>query len=130
LPATIQDLRSKLLEGSQLPDKPDSSPVHHILSQSEKLSLRHFIAWKQSRGTVLAYNLHRQVLEAATGTKILSLHLAKSLAKNLAHLESHRFDMCPNSHIAYTGAHEMLKACPGFKMKDKKQIPCNLPRYK
>lgn len=106
LPDTVQDLWSELLDGYSLPEKPYEPPSpHRELSKSEILSLRHFTAWKKSRGTVLAYHLHSEILQNATGTEILSLFRVKRLAEQLTNLKPIKYDMCPNSHIAYTGTY-------------------------
>ena len=87
-----------------------------------------FITWKQSRGTILAYRLHAKILEDATGKEILSLFCVKWLAQELAGLKPFKFDMCPNSHVAFTGAHKDLDSCPGFNnTKDRKKVPCHHP---
>ena len=47
------------------------------------LSLKHYVAWVNSHGTVKAYSLHAKVLGEASGTEILSLYLVQKLAIEL-----------------------------------------------
>ena len=54
-----------------------------MLTSAEELSLKHFMAWVDARGTVKAYSLHAQVLQEATNIEILSLYMVRKLAMSL-----------------------------------------------
>ena len=62
IPDVIIQLQAQLLGDSTLPPCPDEPPRQHTLSSLETLSLKHYLAWSDSRGTVKAYNAHAQVL--------------------------------------------------------------------
>ena len=96
------------------------------LTESEKISLQHYIAWRQSNGTELAYRLHARVLQNATKAKILSLYAAKRLAMDLSGISAKKYDVCPNSCMAYTGEHAMKTKCCYVKPKN---VPCNESRF-
>jgi hypothetical protein len=72
VPDVIIQLRKQLLKGYTLPPCPTLAPVQPTLSRAEELSLRHYLAWTESHGTVKAYNAHAQYLRR--------LHRRKSLA--------------------------------------------------
>ncbi|EGN95921.1 hypothetical protein SERLA73DRAFT_59851, partial [Serpula lacrymans var. lacrymans S7.3] len=80
------------------------------LTESEIHSLKHYIAWKKSNGTVKAYELHAQVSQQATQLDILSLYAVCKLVSSLAKIEPVKIDMCPKSCIAYTGDFKDLEA--------------------
>ena len=130
LPGAVADLQEKLLNGYQCPPHPTgdiSKPK--VLSTSQSLSLKHYIAWRKSNGTVLAYKLHAHVLQdACNDTTILSLHAVHRLASHLTGLEPVQVDICPGSCIAYTGSFEELDSCP-FVWSGSRS-PCGLPCYK
>jgi hypothetical protein len=107
------------------PAAPGSLGPPQPLSESEKLSFEHYIAWRRSNGTVLAYESHADVLQKATGIEILSLHSVRELAKMHGHLHPHKVDICPQSCMAYTGDYENLTHCCHKKGND----ICNQPRY-
>ena len=70
-------LKSKLLGDYTTPAEcPDTVSAPRELTSSEVLTLKHYIAWKKSNGTVLAYKLHAQVLQSANDVEILTLHNA------------------------------------------------------
>ena len=109
LPDSVNRLQSQLLGSYQV----DATLYHHRdLSVSETLSLKHYVAWKKSNGTVLAYKLHAQNLQEATGVQVASLYQAQKLASELTQMRAHKVDICPNSCIAYTGDYEALDCCP------------------
>ncbi|KIM79067.1 hypothetical protein PILCRDRAFT_34110, partial [Piloderma croceum F 1598] len=113
LPHTLQELQKNLLRGYYLPKDPPvtaSGPLE--LTPFEEFTLKHYLAWKKSNGTVLAYQVHAHVLHSATGIEILSLHSARKLAMTLTDLKPSQIDMCPRSCIAYTGEFEKLESCP------------------
>jgi hypothetical protein len=113
LPHTLQELQKNLLRGYCLPkDPPVTASGPPELTPSEEITLKHYLAWKKSNGTVLAYRAHAHVLQSATGTEILSLHSARKLAMALTDLKPSQIDMCPRSCIAYTGEFEKLESCP------------------
>ncbi|PPQ79449.1 hypothetical protein CVT24_010069 [Panaeolus cyanescens] len=127
-PACVTDLRKSLLEDYTPLPKPDTPFVAEELTSAQSLSLSHYIAWRRTNGSVLAYNLHRDILSHATGLEILSLHNVRKLALRLAQVQPTRIDMCPRSCIAYTGAYKPLVSCPYVSPQSKK--PCGEPRYK
>ena len=132
LPDSLTDLRKQLLGGYVLQTEP---PLFHgirALTTSEAVSLQHFVAWRKSNGTLLAYTLHADVLGRASNTVILSHHNAKKLAQNLTEFVPRMVDMCPRGCIAYTGAYELMKKCPYIhtgKGTDRRVGTCNEMRY-
>lgn len=70
-PAALKTLREKLKGGYKCPPFPplDSDEVRNNfrgLTQSETYSLRHFIIWKKTGGTIVAYKLHSKFLESVS----------------------------------------------------------------
>ncbi len=126
-PRIIQKLRMQLLNGYTLSNHPSFSPRESLLTPDEKLSLKHYIAWVDTHGTVNAYNAHAKVLKEATGQKILSLHMVRKLAMNLTDLLSQVVDMCPKSCMAFTGEFKDCNSCP--YIHDKHHGACGEPRY-
>lgn len=112
LPATLEELRKDLLRDYRHPATPPMSIKAHELTRAEMLSLKHYVAWKKSNGTVLAYKLHAQVLQDPSGVEILSLHSTRKLAKSVTDLYPSQVDMCPLSCLAYTGEFAEMKTCP------------------
>lgn len=106
---------------------PVNPPSHTSLAPEEELSLKHYMAWKQSRGTDLAYKLHAKILSDATGFEILSLYKVRRLVEKLTGVSPKRVDVCRNSCIAYTGQYANLQSCPFLK---KKGVICGLDRYR
>jgi hypothetical protein len=96
--------------------------VRPTLSRAEALSLKHYLAWTESHGTVKAYNAHAQVLAEATEEEILSLYKVRKLALELTGLKPSFVDMCPKSCMAFTGNSHSGSTC---SYKD-----CNEPRYR
>jgi len=124
LPDFVKKLKIKLLSGYKCPNSPPGALPEHMLTSVEELSLKHYVAWVESHGTVKAYSLHAKVLKEATGMEILSLYMIRKLAMELTGLSSQLVDMCPKSCIAYTGKFKDDQFCP--YIRDKK---CNEPRY-
>ncbi|KAF8234120.1 hypothetical protein L208DRAFT_1551542 [Tricholoma matsutake] len=121
-------MRAELLNGYSLPSKPPAT--HHKgwdLSVSEQTSLKHYIAWSKSRGTIRAYKLHATVLHDASGIEILSLYNVRKLASSLTGLEPTYVDICSKSCIAYVGDYANLTTCP--YSRDGKTV-CGTPHYK
>ena len=112
LPATLEELRKDLLRDYRHPATPPMSIKAHELTCAEMLSLKHYVAWKKSNGTVLAYKLHAQVLQDPSGVEILSLHSTRKLAKSVTDLYPSQVDMCPLSCLAYTGEFAEMVTCP------------------
>lgn len=109
LPDSVKALQAKLLDDYHLaPSPPASVGGPPKLDASQKLSLRHYIAWKLSNGTVNGYKLHAQVLHEATRQDILSLHAVRKLALDITGLQPQQIDICPQSCIAYTGEYKTL----------------------
>ena len=77
IPDVIIQLQAQLLGDYTLPPCPDGPSRQHTLSSLETLSLKHYLAWSDSHGTVKACNAHAQVLAEATQMKILSLYKVK-----------------------------------------------------
>jgi Transposase family tnp2 len=129
--ASVRSLQKTLLGSYQCPSNPDAEERYGrplTLTRCQELSLKHFIAWRKSNGTVAAYYLHAAVLKEASGEDILSLHLARKLAIQLTGLKAIQVDICPNSCLAYTGEYQDTESCPHF-LKDEKRI-CGLPRFR
>jgi hypothetical protein len=97
LPEVIIQLQKQLLNNYTLPPCPDGLPLEYTLSQAERLSLQHYLAWTESHGTVKAYNSHARVLAEATGEDILSLYKVRKLASDLTGLKQSFVDMCPKA---------------------------------
>src|ERR1700761_6919628 len=111
IPDVVLQLQKELLNGYTLPHCPDEDPQQRILSRAETLSLKHYLAWAESHGTVKAYNSHAKVLAEATEEEILSLYKVKQLAMNLTGLRPSFVEMCPRSCMAFTGKHQSQSAC-------------------
>jgi hypothetical protein len=126
LPEVVIQLQEKLLGDYTLPPYPDNAPVSHPLSRAEELSLRHYLAWTESQGTVKAYSAHAKVLTEATNVDILSLYSARKLAEKLTGLRPSFIDMCPKSCLAYTGEFQYETHCT----HSHNGKICNEPRYK
>ena len=128
LPAELLALRKELLGDYKLPTHPPETYIKpRDLEDDERLSLQHYIAWRNSNGTVLAYNEHRKVLEGATKTEVFSLFRVRKLAASLTGFYTTKIDMCPKSCIAYTGAYKPLDACPHVSTSG---VLCGAPRFK
>src|ERR1700683_2464604 len=113
LPSSLSELRKELLQGYTTPAEcPDTVSAPRELTPSETASLKHYIAWKKSNGTVLAYKLHAQVLQCTAGLEILSLYSVQQLAATLTDLWPSKTDMCSRSCIAYTGEFQEMDSCP------------------
>ena len=122
LPDCIIQLQKQLLREYTLPPHPSEDPVQPTLSRAEFFSLKHYLAWIESHGTVKAYTVYAQLLAEVTQEDILSLHKVKKLASNLTGLSSSNVDMCPKSCMAFTGDSRSATSC---SYKD-----CNERRYK
>ncbi|RXW12264.1 hypothetical protein EST38_g13590 [Candolleomyces aberdarensis] len=125
-PAVLKTLREALKGGYTCPPFPplDSDEVRDNfknLTRSKVYSLRHFIIWKKTGGTVLAYQLHAKLLESIMGTEILSIYLVRKLAAQLTKFSPVQVSMCPRSCIAYTGEYKDLDKCPYMIPASKKQ---------
>ena len=128
LPEAVWKLRKQLLAGYRPPNHPPiNDPRDRLLTSSEELSLEHYVAWVESRGTVKAYDLHAQILQKYTKTEILSLYMVRKLAIKLTGLESQLVDMCPKSCMAFTGEFKDLRFCT--YIRGGQQEPCGEPRY-
>ena len=126
LPDVIRQLQKELLKGYTLPPCPVEPPQQHTLSRAEMLSLKHYLAWAESHGTVKAYSAHAQVLAEATEEEILSLYKVKQLAMTLTGLKPSFVEMCPRSCMAFTGKFKDQYTCSySHNGKD-----CNVPCYK
>ena len=75
MPDVVQRLQKQLLAGYTLsPYPPIKNPHAYAPTESDKLSLKHYITWVDSCETVKAYSLHAQVLQEAANIEILSLY--------------------------------------------------------
>jgi hypothetical protein len=128
VPEVVQKLRPQLLSGYKPPNHPsiNDNPRGRSLTSAEELSLKHYIAWVDSRGTVKAYKLHAEVLREATGMEIISLYMARKFAIELTGLSSQLVDMCPKSCMAFTGEFKDLQSC--IYIHDKRHV-CGQPCY-
>jgi hypothetical protein len=116
LPDNVQDivgrLQRQLLAGYTHPLFPPINDSRGgTLTESEELSLKHYMAWVDSHGTVKAYSLHAGVLQKATDIEILSLYMVRKLAIKVLGLSSQKVDMCPKSCMAFTGDFKDLQTC-------------------
>ena len=128
LPDVVQRLQKQLLAGYTLPNHPSvNDPRDYTLTKSEEISLRHYIAWVDSRGTVKAYNLHAEVLQKAANVEILTLYMVRKLAIKVLGLSSQLVDMCPKSCMAFAGDFKDLQSC--IYSRDKCNKPCGEPRF-
>ena len=126
LPEVIQKLRKQLLSSYSPPTYPPLSDARgRLLTLAEELSLQHYLAWVDSRGTVKAYTLHARVLQKAAATEILSLYMVRKLAMEVTGLISQMVDMCPKSCMAFTGESKDLQFCT----YERRHGPCGQPRY-
>lgn len=67
VPDIVARLWRQLLAGYTHPIYPPiNDSIGGTLTASEELSLKHYMAWVDSRGTVKAYSLHAEVLQKAT----------------------------------------------------------------
>ncbi|KAF6741380.1 hypothetical protein DFP72DRAFT_778052, partial [Ephemerocybe angulata] len=126
-PKELEDLRSDLLGGYKCPLFPpsDADEVRSNfknLTASETISLRHFIIWKKTGGTVIAYQLHAKLLESVTKLEIMSLYRVRALARRLTKFAPVKVSMCPRSCLAYTGKHKDLDTCPYVIPASKNQV--------
>ena len=128
IPESLKTLKDELIQDYRLPSEPESMSLRRQpLSNSQIASLKHYIAWNKSNGTVKAYELHKTVLESVSGIPILSLHTVRKLAQSITEFIPTKVDMCPNSCIAYTGKYQNLTKCPF--VHHKKGL-CGAERYK
>jgi hypothetical protein len=128
LPTELLNLRKELLGDYKLPTTPPETHTGpRALEDDERLSLRHYIAWRNSNGMVLAYNEHRKVLEASSKIEILSLFRVRKLAASLTGFHPTKVDMCPKSCIAYTGSYKDLESCLHISTSG---VLCGSPRFK
>jgi hypothetical protein len=128
LPEVIQLLQKQLLSNYTPPNHPPIiDPRGRSLTEAEVLSLKHYLAWVDSHGTVKAYSLHAKVLEEAANVEILSLYKARKLAMELTGLSSQLVDRCPKSCMAFTGEFKDELFCTYIRDRQKK--PCGQPRY-
>jgi hypothetical protein len=75
LPEVIQLLWKQLLSNYTPPNHPPIiDPRGCPLTEVEVLSLKHYLAWVDSRGTVKAYGLHAKVLEEVGNVELLTLY--------------------------------------------------------
>jgi hypothetical protein len=128
IPEELLFLRKELLKNYQIPTQPPQTHVKpRQLTRTEELSLRHYIAWRNSNGTVKAYNEHRLVLASASEAEIYSLHRVRKLAADLISFHPKKIDMCPKSCIAYTGTYKDLETCPFVSVSGTR---CGAPRFR
>ena len=129
LPASLTELQKNLLRGYTTPEQcPDSVFAPRDLTPSEMLSLWHYVAWRKSNGTVLAYKLHAQVHQHANGVEILSLTSVLKLAATLTDLKPLQIDMCPKSCLTYTGDFANLEFCSHIHKGKTCGEPCYQPK--
>jgi Transposase family tnp2 len=128
LPDVVKRLRKQLLSSYTQPIYPPiDDPRECSLTPAEQLSLKHYVGWVDSRGTVKAYAIHAKILQEATGLEILSLYMARKLAIERTGLSSQLVDMCPKSCMAFTGEFKNLRSCN--YIRDKRKGPCGELRY-
>ncbi|KAF4583405.1 hypothetical protein EYR38_002155 [Pleurotus pulmonarius] len=113
----LDAMRAKMLKGYTL--DPLGRPERHFngprkLSKSEEMSLRHYLAWQKSGGTVAAYDAHAENLSFYSNEDILSLHKVRALAEELTGIKPIMVDMCPNGCLAFVGKHANDEYCQGI----------------
>jgi hypothetical protein len=129
LPEVIQLLRKQLLSNYTPPNHPSIiDPRGRPLTEVEVLSLKHYLAWVDSRGTVKAYGLHAKVLEEVGNVELLTLYKVQKLAIELTGLSSQLVDMCPKSCMAFTGEFKNEHFCTYIRDK-RNDVPCGQPCY-
>jgi len=129
LPEVVQLLQKQLLSNYRpLNHPPIIDPRGRSLTEAEVLSLKHYLAWVGSRGTVKGYGLHAKLLEEVANVELLSLYKVRKLAIELTGLSSQLVDMCPKSCMAFTGDFKDQLFCT--YVRDKRGgLPCGQPRY-
>ena len=134
LPDLITKLQKQLLAGYKHPVFPPINDSRgRALTESEKLSLKLYMVWVDSRGTVKAYSLHASLLQSVTDIEVLSLFMVRKLAMKVLGLSSQMVDMCPRSCMAFTGEFKDLQSC--IHMRDKRKGKkrtlevCGEPRF-
>ncbi len=77
MPEVVKKLKIQLLSGYHCPNHPSLTCDYQprSLNSVEMVSLKHYIAWVDSHGTVKAYKLHAQILTEATKIEVLSLYM-------------------------------------------------------
>ncbi|KDQ30016.1 hypothetical protein PLEOSDRAFT_1037397, partial [Pleurotus ostreatus PC15] len=122
LPESQERLRAELLDGYICPEYPPSDPANDrasTMTKEERWSLKLWLAWKRTNGTVNAYSQFRALMEEALELELLSLHMVRKLAKEITGLYPTYIDVCPNNCIAFTGPFKDLEQCPSIlKVKD------------
>ncbi|KAF8265913.1 hypothetical protein EI94DRAFT_1464461, partial [Lactarius quietus] len=117
LPDVILHLQEELLKDYTLPPCPAEAPQQllahykHDLSRSETLSLKHYLAWTKSNGTMKAYTSHAQVPSEPIEEGMLSLYKVKQLAMTLTGMKPSFMEMCPRSCMAITGKFAGQSTC-------------------
>jgi hypothetical protein len=131
LPSSFMQLKKELLQGYSTPAEcPDMISAPGELTLSEMLTMKHYIAWKKSNGTVQAYKLHAEVLQSTNVAEILSLGSARKLAATLTDFKPEQVDMCSKSCIAYTGEFADMESCPYIRAGKLCGEPHYLPKKK
>ncbi|KAJ8514956.1 hypothetical protein ONZ45_g7563 [Pleurotus djamor] len=121
---SLDELRAHIIGSYRCP--PNGQPSIHPsgpqhLTSSEKASLRHYLAWKRSNSTTLAYKEFAASLEATTASssvKIMGLKAVRQLAQELTGIFPKKVDICANNCLAFTGAHAKLQHCPVVLKRD------------
>ena len=112
LPEVVKRLQERLLASYTSSNHPPINDSRdRSLAPSEVLSLKHYVAWVDSHGTVKAYSFHAKVLKDASNTEILSLYSVGKLTIELTELLVQLVDMCPKSCMAFTGEFKDLHSC-------------------
>ncbi|KAJ8486995.1 hypothetical protein ONZ45_g14488 [Pleurotus djamor] len=142
LPLSQAQLQSELLGDYKRPPHPPSQQQRAFdqgnLDDVQQWSLKLYITWKRSRGTVVAFDNHKALLEQALGFQLLSLYMVRNLSRHITGVHPRYIPVCPNNCIAYTGQFEHLTVCPGKRrVKDTSQkkvrtlnVPCRLPKMR
>ncbi|KAE8233212.1 hypothetical protein CF326_g1755 [Tilletia indica] len=115
-----------------LPSLSSSSSTISNLSPSERATLKHFRTWIRTGGTVRAYDEYAKNFneENKDGAQILSRKLAVAVVKKITQLQEQRWDMCPQSCMAFVGPHSDLEYCTTVNPKAKgPPAPCGEARY-
>lgn len=122
-------MREYLLNGYEKPPKPSVPPGQkRALSQSNMDSLKGFYVWARTNGTVENYKVLRALMSTPEHP-ILSLYQVRKLALDVTGVEPQTHDMCPLSHMGFTGSYSNLKSCSHNLGTLTKPIPCGELRY-
>jgi hypothetical protein len=86
LPESLTLLRKELLLDYKYPINPPNSAPMPLLTPCQKLSLKHYIAWKRSNGTVKAYGFHAELKSSSLYYFMIANRWASSITFRISFL--------------------------------------------